>query len=219
MLIHDLHAPIQAIATLLENVRNNVAIPARVLDHTESGFLRMKQLLGEIMELYGPDNSNTLSKGIYLDPVKWIPETLAPLALRAESLGLNLHVNVVPDLPPVIDLRDQLDRVLTNLIDNAIKFTPKGGTIRVEADVESGTDVEEGLQFLRISVTDTGRGIPPEKLPYIFDPLRQAQNLGAHKGFPMGLAITQRLVSSHQGQIRVRSQVGVGTALHILLPC
>jgi two-component system sensor histidine kinase/response regulator len=72
--------------------------------------------------------------------------------------------------------------------------------------------------FLRISVIDTGRGIPADELPFIFDPFRQGERRDAAQGFGLGLAIVQRLVASHRGQIRAQSQVGFGTSFTVLLP-
>ena len=106
-----------------------------------------------------------------------------------------------------------------NLLDNAFKFTPRGGAIRLEATQDFGSGVESGLRFLRISVIDTGRGIPPDKLPFVFDPFRQTERGDAERGFGLGLAIVQRLVAAHQGQILAQSQLGFGTSFTLHLPC
>jgi signal transduction histidine kinase len=108
--------------------------------------------------------------------------------------------------------------VLHNLLGNAIKFTPRGGAVKLEAAMEFGAGVEAGLRFLRIGIIDTGRGIPAEQLPFIFDPFRQAEPGDAQRGFGLGLAIVQRLVAAHQGQIRAQSQPGFGTNFSVLLP-
>ncbi len=79
--------------------------------------------------------------------------------------------------------------------------------------------MEAGLRFLRLSVMDTGRGIPAGDLPYIFDPFRQSERSDASQGVGLGLAIVQRLVAAHNGQIRAQSQVGFGSSFCILLPC
>ena len=113
----------------------------------------------------------------------------------------------------------RLGQVFRNLFDNALKFTPKGGAIRLEVGQEFGSGVESGLRFLRVSLIDTGRGIPAEQLPYIFDPFRQVERSDARQGFGMGLAIAQRLVAAHQGRIQAQSQPGFGTSFTVLLPC
>jgi two-component system sensor histidine kinase/response regulator len=91
--------------------------------------------------------------------------------------------------------------------------------VKVEASLEHGSGVEAGMRFLKLTVFDTGRGIPPEDLPYIFDPFRQTQHSDARGGVGLGLAIVQRLVAAHRGQIRAQSQVGFGSSFCILLPC
>jgi two-component system sensor histidine kinase/response regulator len=106
-----------------------------------------------------------------------------------------------------------------NLVDNAFKFTPRGGAVRVEATLEHGSGVEAGMRFLKVAVIDTGRGVPPEDLPYIFDPFRQTQRSDAGGGVGLGLAIVQRLIAAHRGQIRAQSQQGFGSSFCILLPC
>ena len=109
--------------------------------------------------------------------------------------------------------------MLHKLLSNALKFTPRGGAVKLEVAVEFGAGVEAGLRFLRIGIIDTGRGIPAEQLPFIFDPFRQSEPGDARRGFGLGLAIVQRLVAAHHGQIRAQSQVGFGSNFTVLLPC
>lgn len=85
--------------------------------------------------------------------------------------------------------------------------------------MEFGSGVEAGLRFLRLSVIDTGRGIPAANLPFVFDPFRQTERTDAAQGLGLGLAIVQRLVAAHRGQVRAQSQVGLGSNFTILLPC
>src|SRR5262249_47828084 len=113
---------------------------------------------------------------------------------------------------------EQLDRVLSNLLDNALKYTPKGGTVYVSTATESGSGVERGLEFVALSVTDTGPGIPAEDLPYVFDPYCQRESKQHSGSVGLGLAIVQRLVAGHSGRVRVYSQLGVGTTFRVLLP-
>lgn len=219
MLVHDLRSPLQFIAILLNNLKEGIPIKPATLNQAEEVFQRMKHLLDEMLELHRSDSGQTPINSKPINPSGWIPSSIAPSVSRAEAMGLDFQLQVAPDLPPIVGDESQLNRVLANLVDNAVKFTPKGGAIRLEAGIEFGAGVEAGLRFLKISVIDTGRGIPAEKLPYIFDPFRQVHKSDAPMGFGLGLAITQRLVSAHRGQIRVRSQVGVGTAFQVLLPC
>jgi len=107
---------------------------------------------------------------------------------------------------------DRINEVLGNLLSNAFKFTPKGGTVELSfASAESG---------VVIKVRDTGAGIPPEQLPRIFEKFYQADNQASARaaGTGLGLAIAKQIVEAHGGSIRCESTVGVGTTFIIRLP-
>ncbi len=141
--------------------------------------------------------------------LKGIGERFAPQARQA---GIQLQVQAA-GLPALTGDGDRLAQVLTNLVDNALKFTPSGGLVRLSA-VRAGDLIE-------IRVTDTGAGIPPEVLPRIFerfyqaDPARQA---GKKHGAGLGLAIVREIVRAHGGKISVRSAVGQGSEFTVQLP-
>ena len=112
----------------------------------------------------------------------------------------------------------ELDRVFSNLMDNALKFTPAKGRVTLSLRTEVGEGVEAGLRFAAARVQDTGLGIPAEDLPYVFDPYHQAPAGRTQGGFGLGLAIVARIVAEHGGRIRAQSQLGVGTEFSVLLP-
>ena len=126
----------------------------------------------------------------------------------------DVHLDVdLPDIPLVVHGdRDQLERVVINLLDNALKFTAPGGSARLTADLD-------GAQ-IRLTVADTGMGIPPEEIDQIFDQFfrssrsheRQSQGTG------LGLAITKSIVERHGGRIWARPAPGHGTVVTCLLP-
>jgi signal transduction histidine kinase len=107
---------------------------------------------------------------------------------------------------------DQLRRLLFNLVDNAIKFTPASGTVRIETTSSDGE--------ARIAVTDSGAGIPPEHLPHVFqrfyrvDPARGSDTGGTG----LGLAIARSIALAHGGSIAIESKLGVGTRVVLTLP-
>ena len=111
----------------------------------------------------------------------------------------------------------QLQQVFTNLVSNAIKFTPGGGQI----DVVSGTQADaDGTRWATISVSDTGMGISSDEIAHIFTRFYRASNAmsGAVPGTGLGLAITQDIVQRHGGRIDVTSELGVGTTVTVKLP-
>ena len=141
------------------------------------------------------------------------PEKMAELRGLAESAGVTLHV-VAPDTPLMVHGDPgRLDQVMANLVVNAVRHTPRDGAITLE--VASSPDSVE------ICVRDTGEGIAPEDLPFIFDRFWRGDRARVHQegvGSGLGLAITRQLVRLHGGTIDVASTLGAGTTFTIRLP-
>jgi PAS domain S-box-containing protein len=137
-------------------------------------------------------------------------ETVKP---AAEAKGVRLQTVLDAFAGPVTGDPNRLQQVFWNLLTNAIKFTPKGGRVQVV--------LERVDSHLELSVTDTGEGIPPEFLPYVFERFRQAEG-GTdrrHAGLGLGLAIVKQLVELHGGTVRVKSGgPGAGSAFVVTLP-
>ena len=125
--------------------------------------------------------------------------------------GLSLSFNCPSDLDISAD-GDKLREIIINLVDNAIKFTPSGGKVTLQA--------EEREKYVDISVEDTGIGIPPESLDEIFDRFHQIQRKerGSREGTGIGLAIVKSLVELHGGNITVHSEPGKGSRFTVTLP-
>jgi signal transduction histidine kinase len=131
---------------------------------------------------------------------------------QARSHSLEIRVEAL-DLPIITGDGDRLSQVFTNLIDNAIKFTPAGGLITIKA-VQSGSGIQ-------VDVEDTGAGIPPEALPYIFSRFYQAdlsRSGGQKHGAGLGLAIVKEILEAHGGKISVRSELNKGSTFIVDLP-
>ncbi len=143
-----------------------------------------------------------------------VRELLAGAAARmhpqAEDAGIDLEYQVDgPDRSVLVD-RDRIGHVFDNLIVNAIRHTPRGGSIRISARPEG-----EGV---RIDVVDTGQGIAAEHLPRIFDKFYRVPGAGQSSGAGLGLAIVREVISAHDGRIDVTSQPGQGTTFSFWLP-
>jgi signal transduction histidine kinase len=129
--------------------------------------------------------------------------------MEAEAKDQSLKTDIAPGLPLLNADAEQIKRVLENLLSNAIRNTPRGGEISVTA--------VQREDYISISVADTGRGIPPEYLPRLFNrflsvPASQSGGTG------LGLAISKRLIEAHGGQISAQSQVGLGATITFTLP-
>jgi PAS domain S-box-containing protein len=135
-----------------------------------------------------------------------VEEVFAPMAAGKD---IRLESAVPPALPPVLLDEPLVRRVLSNLINNAIKFTPPGGTIRVQV-------ARDGSE-LRFSISDDGAGIPRQHLPHVFDRYWQAGR-GDRRGVGLGLAIARDIVDAHGGRIWVESEEGSGATFHFTVP-
>jgi len=139
-----------------------------------------------------------------------ITEKFSPMANKAD---VTISVSAPANLPILLADGDRLAQVFTNLVDNALKFTPAGGAINLQAEMMQGE--------MQVSVNDTGRGIPASALPHVFDRFYQAdisRSKGKKHGAGLGLAIVLEIVQAHGGRISVRSQEGHGTNFVVNLP-
>ncbi|GAB4164037.1 MAG: response regulator [Geothermobacteraceae bacterium] len=138
-----------------------------------------------------------------------VREVCRELAPVAEQSRLTIQVGSVPGRPVLHD-RHTVQRVIANLLSNAFKFTPEGGRVEIE--------FEEVGQDLLVSVSDTGKGIPPEQLPHLFDEFTQVGREDARRGSGLGLSICRKIVESHGGRIWAESQPGMGSRFCFTLP-
>lgn len=219
MLVHDLRSPLTSVGLILEAIKDGRTLRPSTAQQAIESFQRVETLLEEMLELHRSEYAEVPLQTDTIETTPWLQGIGGEFSLQAQAKGLQFQTQWPDGLPTLLGDRSKLDRVLHNLLGNAIKFTPKGGAVKLEAALEFGAGVEAGLRFFRISVIDTGRGIPAEQLPFIFDPFRQSESGDIHRGFGLGLAIVQRLVAAHHGQIRAQSQLGFGSHFTVLLPC
>lgn len=214
---HELKTPINVIGgyaeLLLDGMYGDVdgeqrEVLERIMEQTQSLTRQVNQLL---------DISRIEAGGFQVHPAAFhladlmsnLRRTFEPLA---EQKRIRFDVRVEDDAP--IKLRADADRlrneILGNLISNAFKFTPEGGTICVRASAD-GPDV-------RIDVSDTGSGIPEDQLPFIFDKFYQVGAEARVKGSGLGLAIAKEVAEAHGGDLTVESSLSHGTVFHVHLP-
>ena len=142
-------------------------------------------------------------------PRELIADAVEPLRRQADAKGLTLHIDAPDGLPEIAVDRAQVERVITNLVTNAIRATDGAATIDIIAALRNG--------FVAISVRDTGRGIPHDYLDRVFEPFVQIPDAPAG-GAGLGLSISRRIIQAHGGQLAVRSHVGQGTTFTFTLP-
>ena len=169
----------------------------------------LSRLVHEMLDLARLDAGPALNR-VPARPSAVIGEAVDAMRLQVEARGVNLIVEVPPDLSHVLMDRRQIARVITELLSNSLAATPAGGTITVAA-APAGDD-------LAIAVTDTGGGIAPEDLSRIFEPFARVASAAAAPGTGLGLPIARRIVEAHGGRLTVTSSQGRGSTFTLTLP-
>jgi two-component system sensor histidine kinase ResE len=150
-------------------------------------------------------------RAMHLSP--FLAELETTFRVLAIQRGVRFHVDRGPRLPDqVVWDEDRMSEVLGNLLANAFKFTERGGTVELSVAAVNDT--------VQMRVRDTGAGIPPENLPFIFEKFFQADNQASAsaKGTGLGLAIAKTIIGAHGGSISAESTLGEGTTFSITLP-
>ena len=134
------------------------------------------------------------------------------IARAATSSNVDFKPDLDPRLPIVTGDRDRLVQVVSNLVNNAVKYSPEGGMVTLTSRAEGG--------YALITVADTGLGIPPDEIPHVFERFRRVRSGAAQSiaGTGLGLTIVKQIVEMHGGKIWVESAVGHGSAFHFTIP-
>ncbi|MCS7254724.1 MAG: PAS domain-containing sensor histidine kinase [Armatimonadetes bacterium] len=215
-LSHDIRSPLTAIKGFASSLlRGTFGEIGEKQSKAVELILHQSNRLSEMVErLAGAVKSLPASFSLHIETidVRDVVNECITAYLGAAMDGRLLLKSILPDEPLLVDAdREALMRILSNLVDNAIKYTPQGGEITVEA--------RQVGDFAVIEVRDTGIGIPPEDLPKIFAPFsRIGRERTYTKGLGLGLAIAKRLVEAHGGTITVESQLGKGSTFTLTLP-
>ncbi|MEX2143020.1 MAG: ATP-binding protein [Anaerolineales bacterium] len=214
---HELRTPLHIIQGNLEGILDGVYDTAS--QHINDALEETK-LLGRLV-----DDLQTLSLAetgqlpLHKSQIliaDLIVDQAASFKAQAASIGVALNTNVPDTALEITADYVRLSQVLSNLITNALRYTPKGGTITLQANTIEGQPAR-----VRIRIKDTGTGIPAEDLPYIFDRFwrgERSRTRDGHSNSGLGLAISRQLVYAHGGKIEVHSVVGQGTEFSIELP-
>ena len=211
---HELRTPIAALKALVETLEEGA------LDDPPAArdFLRrihvevdgLAQLVAELLELSRVESGRAQLRLEAVEPDALVRSAAERLQPQAERVGIRLTWDADDELSPVLADQTRVEHVLLALVHNAIKFTPPGGTVRVEVQPDGA--------FARFSVADTGTGIPEEDLPRIFERFYKVDRARAAVGTGLGLAIAKHVVQALGGQIWAESEVERGTTVHFTLP-
>lgn len=217
MVVHDLRTPLTALLSGLYSMESLGELNADQMEFWRMSVAGGETLLGMINDLLDVSKMEDGSMRLaYSNPT---PEMLAERAIRqvdqlAREKNLELQAQIPPKLPILTVDEDKLRRVIVNLLANAIKFTPAGGTITISARAGDCGDV------VRFSVQDTGEGIPREAFGRIFEKFGQVENRSAGQRDSTGLGLTfcKMAIEAHGGTIWVESEVGKGSKFSFTVP-
>ena len=182
----------------------------RELEAIHRSAKRMKKLVGDLLDLASIDAGKLSVRPAPCDVPGVITAAIADVAPHAEAAGVEITNEHTPGVPAAWADGDRLGQVLVNLVSNAVKFTPRGGRVRVRCAPVDHTEIV-------VAVEDSGRGIAPGDLHRIFDHFWQAADT-AELGSGLGLAICKSIIELTGGRIWAQSTVGVGTTVYFTLP-
>jgi signal transduction histidine kinase/HAMP domain-containing protein len=213
---HELRTPLTAILGYVELMLGEEGEAGeedhrRHLEIVERNARRLLRLVGDLLFAAQVETGTLLFEPGEVDLPQLVRDAVALARPQAEQADIALETRIQP-LAPCIGDRDRLAQVLDNLVSNALKFTAPGGRITV------GLDELEGNA--RLTVSDTGIGVPADEVPWLFDRFYRASNATARAvpGAGLGLTIVRAIVEGHGGSVRVRSMPGGGTTFAVLLP-
>jgi signal transduction histidine kinase len=213
---HELRTPLTSIRTYAETMSESRNIPPE----TEEEFLRviinesdrMTKIVQDLLELSSYDSGTSKLAAEEFSIEKSIRDVYAAIALEARRRGHVLNLELEWRLPKIKGERARIEQVFMNVITNALKYTPDGGTI----NIFSGTAGD----FVWVRIEDTGMGIPKEDLEHVFDRFYRVDKARSREsgGTGLGLSIAKEIVERHGGQIEIESTPGEGTVVTVMLP-
>ncbi len=207
---HDLRVPLSSISLAAQLLRRRLGVPEiEKLERIMRAVDRAGRLIQDLMDVGRMGASQLTVHQQSEDAGSLARDCLEGQRMLAEAKSLGIKVEIATGLPSILADRHRLLQILSNLIANAIKFTPEGGDITLR--------VEDAGDMVRFSVADTGPGIRREDVPRLFEAFWQAQK-GRSDGAGLGLSIVKGLVEAHGGHVQVESTPGSGSTFSFTIP-
>jgi signal transduction histidine kinase len=210
---HDLCSPLTGCRMVIDLLRDKVPENGTdLLDTMDHSVRRMVSMVRGLLDISKLEAEQIELERELVRVSDVLHQSIEPLAINADAKQILLRLEVDPSEPVLNADRLRLSQIFNNLLSNAVKFTPTGGS--VTATVERNSD------GVRVTIADTGLGIPRPDLPHIFDRYYQASTkpTGGERGMGLGLAIVREMIVLHDGHIEVASEVNRGTTFVVHLP-
>jgi signal transduction histidine kinase len=208
---HDLRTPMTRLRGIAETAlpSNDPAVLRDALADCLEESDRVVEMLNTLMDI---SEAETGTMALHVEPIDLtdlVRQTVELYEDLAEERGVTIETRTAEDLTVPVD-RNRIRQVLANLLDNAVKYTPRGGQVAIGAERRGGEAV--------VRVADTGVGIPPEELPHIWDRLYRGDKSRSTRGLGLGLSLVKAIVGAHGGRVSVESQPGAGARFELRLP-
>src|SRR6476661_5322402 len=211
---HELRTPLAAIRALVETLSDGAiddeTVARDFLERVLGEVDRLNELIEDLLDLGRLESGRLPLRRADIDPVQLISRSVARVAHKAKEAGVEIRVSAADDMPVLYVDASRLVQVLINLLDNAIKFSPRGAAIDVCAREVDGE--------VSIAVADHGTGIAPEDLSRIFERFYKSDRSRHSGGTGLGLAIAKHSMTPHGGQSTATSEVGRGSVFTVTLP-
>jgi signal transduction histidine kinase len=216
-LSHEFRTPLTSVNMSVDILNQQILGPLNpkqkeLIESAREDCFRLTKLARELLQLSKLESGRLQLKNEELDVAAVVDFSLRPLQLQFNEKGINLEIDIPSGVPTIIADQQQISWVITNLVTNALKYTPNGGTMSIRAREDAGG--------VRIDVHDSGQGIAKEHLARIFDKFVQVKHEGdATPGsVGLGLAIAKEIVEVYGGRIWAESDPGKGSTFSFVLP-
>ena len=211
---HELRSPLASIKAAVETLENGALSEPEVardfLGRMHGDVDRMISMASELLDLSRLESGQAPLHLYPLDLRPLMEDVKTRFEERASANRVRISVTSDDDLPLAVGDEEKLGQVLVNLVDNALKFTPEGGSVTLSATA--------GEAAIEVQVRDTGLGIGREELPHIFERFYKVDRSRHHPGTGLGLAIVKHIVQLHGGDVNAKSEPGVGSDFSFTLP-
>jgi signal transduction histidine kinase len=214
---HEMRSPLVVIRQYIEAL-NAIAGDRfeqdvkEIIERCAKRVHNLEDMIAHWLDISRIENGSLTQQKVSLNLDSIISRSVEEMAPLCRKKGIALEINSPRSLPPITGDTESLVRVFTNIIGNATKYTPQGGKITVSVK-------KNDEYYITASISDSGTGIPPEKLPLIFEPFyRCAGKNEKHGGSGLGLTFCKKIMESHSGMIDVSSREGEGTTFVLTFP-
>ncbi len=211
---HELRTPLTSLKLITETLQDGLyddpQQAAKFLDRMSGEIDNLSQMVEELLELSRIESGRVPLEKRWVKPREIIDAACERMTLQVQRAGLTCNLNYGVNLPSIFVDKTRLESVLVNLLHNAIKFTPPGGSIELSA--------YQNLNTIVFSVKDSGIGIPPKDLARVFERFYKSDRSRSERGTGLGLSIARHLVEAHGGKIWAESQVNQGSTFSFSIP-